>query len=74
MPLNSLDDYPMTWRPVLPAGPSTLYLALAELLEWDAAKAARLSIDAPATEEELQQGIRILKNLWHSSPISLQNR
>lgn len=32
------------------------------------AAAVRLSIDAPASEEELRQGLQILKNLWHSSP------
>lgn len=32
------------------------------------AAAVRLSIDAPASEEELRQGLHILQNLWHSSP------
>ena len=35
MPYNSFDDYPMSWRPVLPGGSEPLAQSLARLLEED---------------------------------------
>ncbi len=35
MPVNSFDDYPMSWKPTLTRGPRPLYQELAELLEAD---------------------------------------
>lgn len=37
MPINSFDDYPMTWRPILDSGIGPVYLALAKCLEQDIA-------------------------------------
>lgn len=42
MPVNSFEDYPMSWRPSLPRSKQPLYLALAELLQQDIASGALL--------------------------------
>lgn len=35
MPINSFENYPMSWKPTLPQGKKPLYIALAEQLEED---------------------------------------
>ena len=35
MPVNSFENYPMSWKPVLPRSGRPLYTALAELLQKD---------------------------------------
>ena len=37
MPFNRFDNYPMSWRPVLPKGNAPLYRLLAQQLEQDIA-------------------------------------
>ncbi len=42
MPVNSFENYPMSWKPVLPRSSRPLYTALAELLQRDIASGALL--------------------------------
>lgn len=98
MPVNSFENYPMSWKPQLSPSKSPLYLALAEKPEQDIANgkllpgtelealarkngvsvygserfaigkeipsaAVRLAICAPSTQEELEEGLRRLKQI-----------
>ncbi len=42
MPVNSFENYPMSWKPVLPRSSRPLYTALAELLQRDIASGVLL--------------------------------
>lgn len=42
MPVNSFENYPMSWKPVLPRSSRPLYTALAELLQQDIASGVLL--------------------------------